>query len=195
MPAYGGDHRAAGIDAGTASETVVDRLFEGEGRSAEIANRGEPARERAFSLLAGGEKDVAHIRSQQAENRQPRKDRVPVRIDEARHDCPAAAVDHPRAFGGADVARLDRLDAIPLDEQAESRTQCARTTIEQSEIREHDGRRGPLRRSVDATRESKGRKRGAHSRHETRRERPAVIRRLADWTSGAQQAQPLRPLV
>jgi len=66
MPAGGGDHRAAWVDARPTGEPVVDRLLEREGRSAEITNRGETAHERAFGLRRRGEKDVADIGGKQA---------------------------------------------------------------------------------------------------------------------------------
>ena len=105
MPAGGGDHRAAGVDARPRSKPVVDRLLEREGRSSEIANRGEAAHERAFGLRRGGEEDVSDIGGKQARNAEPGKDRVPMRVDQAGHDSPAAAVDDPRAFRSADFAR------------------------------------------------------------------------------------------
>src|SRR5271157_3559695 len=48
VAAGGGDHRAARINAGPGHDAFVDRLFERERATAEIANGGEAAHQRAL---------------------------------------------------------------------------------------------------------------------------------------------------
>ena len=69
VSAAGRDHRAAGIDARPQHEALVDRLLEREGRTAEIADRGEAAHQRALGLVAGGNEDIADVGGKQARDR------------------------------------------------------------------------------------------------------------------------------
>ncbi len=84
---------------------------------------------------------------------------MPVRVDKARHDGPAPAVDDPRAVGSARIARGDRPDVVSLDEQAKAAAQSAGLPVEQQEIREYDGRRwfGLRGRPADETEGREGR--------------------------------------
>ena len=141
VAAGGGDHRAARINARPRHDPFVDRLFERERGTAEVANRGEAAHQRALGLGARGQKDIAHIRGEQARYRQRGEHGMPVRIDQARHDDPAAAIDRARALGRRRAPASDRLDPAALDQQAKPFAERARLAVEQQEIREHDWRR------------------------------------------------------
>ena len=129
------DHRAAGIDARPRHEAFVDRLLEREDGTAEIADRGEAAHQRALGLGAGGQKDIADIRGEQARDRQRGEHGMPVRVDQARHNDPAAAIDDARALRRRRACRHDRLDPAALDEQAKpvaQRAAICRRTAENS---------------------------------------------------------------
>ena len=98
MAAGRGDHGAARIDARPGREALVDRLLERKRGAAQVPHRGEAAHERALSLGARGEKDVAELGRKQGRDRQRGENRVPVRVDQSGHHDPAATVDRPRSF-------------------------------------------------------------------------------------------------
>ena len=71
-------------------------------------------------------------------DRERREDRMPMRVDQARHQDPPAAIDHPRAIRRRRIAAGDLLDPIALDKEAKPSSQSFGPSIEKQEIREHD---------------------------------------------------------
>jgi hypothetical protein len=63
---------------------------------------------------------------------------MPVRVDQAGHESPAAAIDHLRTIRRRRVARDEGFDPIAFDEQTRPFAQGARLSIEQPKIREQD---------------------------------------------------------
>src|SRR5271154_2587422 len=84
---------------------------------------------------------------------------MPVRVDEARHEGPAAAVDDPCAVWSTRIAGGDRSDAVSFDEQAKPTAQSVGLPVEQQEIREYDRWRwfGLRPRPADETERREGR--------------------------------------
>jgi hypothetical protein len=103
--------------------------------------RGPGTMPSSIACLSGGargQKDVADIRGEQTRNRQRGEHRMPVRIDQAWHDDPAAAIDRARALRRSRAPASDGLDPAALDEQAKPFGERARFAVEQQKIREHD---------------------------------------------------------
>ena len=167
VPARGGDHRAGGIDPGTGHQPLVDRLLEGEDRPAEVAHGGEAAHQRAFGLGRGGEMDIADLARLKDGDRQRREHRVPVGVDQSRHQHASAAVDHLRALRRRRVVVGDGRDGVSLDPQAHTVAQHRTGAVEQPAIGEHDRCRhrglsfGPLRQA-EPREQSDGRDRAGH---------------------------------
>ena len=166
MAAAAGDHRARRINARADREPLVDRLFEREGRAAEVADRGEAAHQRSLRLGARGKQDVANIAGQERGDREPGEDRVPMGVDHPRHERASAAIDELRAFRRREVVRRDRLDPPALDEKTKAALQGFRPAVEQQEIREDDGAARAGRLGRRAGRKAKRSERGAHARNE-----------------------------
>ena len=117
------DHGAGRIDARPGREPVVDCLLQREGRAAEIPDGGKAAHQRSLGLCARGKEDIAYVRRQQRGDRKRREDRMPMGVDQARHQDAPAAIDHPRAVRRRRIAAGDLLDAIALDKEAKASSQ------------------------------------------------------------------------
>ena len=183
-----GDHRARRIDAGANGEAAVDRLFQAKRRAAEVADGGEAAHQRALGLGARRQHDEADVGGEKGRDRQAGEDRMPVRVDQARHERPAAAVDGLCSGRRREIVRRQRLDPPALDEEAKSASQRARLAVEQQEIRENDGT-GALRRLRSrARRKAEGGEGRAHAGDEAAPRELAVDapRNRADlWSAAA----------
>ena len=77
---------------------------------------------------------------------------MPVRVDQARHHEPSAAIDHLRAVGWGQVTGRDQLDTIGLDKEAKPSPQGVGLAVEKQKILKHDWRRGVRRRHSSAAR-------------------------------------------
>ena len=139
------DHRARRIDARPGREAVVDRLFQAKRRAAEVADGGETAHQRALGLGPRGQHDEADVCGQKGGDRESGEDRMPVRVDQARHERPPAAVDGLRSGRRRELVRRQRLDPPGLDQEAKSALQRGRLAVEEEEIGEND-RTGRVRR-------------------------------------------------
>ena len=164
----GGDHGAARINARPGHDPLVDRLFERERGTAEVADRGEATHQRALGLGARCQENEADIRREQARYRQRGEHGMPVRVDQARHDDPAAAINRARVLGRRRAPASDRLDPAALDQQAKPFAERARLAVEQQEIREYNSSRR-LRRglSLRPARQTERRDRGPRAGDES----------------------------
>jgi len=117
------DHAARRIDAGPCHEPFVDRLFQREGRAAEVPDGREAPHQCTLSLGARGKKDVADVCRKQRGYRERCEHRVPVRVDQTRHHDPPAAIDHRRAVRWGQVAGGNLLDTIALDQEVKPSAQ------------------------------------------------------------------------
>ena len=165
------DHRARRPDAGARHESLVDRALQAEGWPGHVANAGEAAHQRLSRFVGRDQSDVADIRRHEDGQRQRRQHRVPVRVDEARHQNPAAAIDDPDVGVERGFGRLDRLDRLAVDHNPQARQERVRLAVEQPHVGERDARARPRR--------SAGR-RAARSRGEQRRAKRPWRR----WTNG-----------
>jgi hypothetical protein len=163
VAAAAGDHGAAGIDARPWREPFVDRLLEGEGRAAQIPHRREAPHQRALGFRGGGHVDVADVALQQHGQRHGRKEGMPVRVDQPRHQDAAAAVDGLSPGGRGGRAGADRLDPIAFDQQV-AVAQRGRPAVEDAHVGEEGG--AALRRCRRLGLDAKGEaERGHGSRH------------------------------
>jgi regulator of protease activity HflC (stomatin/prohibitin superfamily) len=134
------NHRARRPDAGSRDETLIDRTLQAEGWAGHVANAGEAAHQRLSRFISRDQSDVANIRGQQDSDRQGRHHRVPVRIDEARHQNSAAAIHDARVGGERSFGRLDRLDPLALDDNPQALDERVRLAVEEPQVGERDGR-------------------------------------------------------
>lgn len=65
------------------------------------------------------------------------KDRMPVRVDHAGHQCPSTAVDHIR-IGDRLGASDQRLDHVALDQHVLVFDKLAACSVEDTHVREQD---------------------------------------------------------
>ncbi len=81
----------------------------------EIAHGGETAHQGVAGLVSGNQVDVAGIRGRHQRGRRPHQHRVPVVVDQARHQRPATAVDDRGGRIGRQRLGGDPLDPVALD--------------------------------------------------------------------------------
>src|SRR3954469_7312301 len=155
MAASSRDQGARWIDTGTCHEPFVDSLLQRKGRAAKIPDGGEAPHQRPLGLGACGKKDVTDVRRKQSVDRDRREDRMPMRIDQARHYDPSATIDHPRAFRRGHVTGGELLDTISLAKEAKPSAQGSGLSIEEQKFPEHDWRRGAGRTRLRAGRGNK----------------------------------------
>ena len=94
MAAGHGDHRAGRIDARPGQQAAVGRLFQAEHVAAHVAHGSEAAHQGAPRFHAGKHAEVALVGRHQLRDGGTHQHAVPVRVDQARHQHAAAAVDH-----------------------------------------------------------------------------------------------------
>ena len=134
-----GDHGARRPDARARHEAIVDRSLQAEGWPGHVADAGEAAHQRPSRFVGRDKGEIADIRGQQDAHRQGRHHRVPVRVDEPRHQDSAAAIDDA-SVGERSFGRLDRLDRFALDDNPQALDERVRLTVEEPEVGKHDGR-------------------------------------------------------
>jgi hypothetical protein len=125
-----------------------------------VADAGEAAYEHVSTDLGGDEIDVADIRRQQIEERNPGEHRVRVGVDQARHQRPAAAVDDERAPRGCNRPAGDLLDHVAVHEHVRGGRQGWVHAVEDADLAKQDGvvaatvrnRRGRPRRLISSGR-------------------------------------------
>ena len=116
--------------------------LEAERRPAHVANGGEAAHQRIRRLVAGrevGKADVAHRLCRGGRNQH----RVPVRIDQPRHQRSPVAGDALCACG-LDGLRRDARDHIALDQHVRRSRESSSFSVEDADVFEKDvvGARG-----------------------------------------------------
>src|SRR5215471_16062776 len=84
-------------NARTDYSALVDRLLKPKRRTAHVANGRETPHQRVVRLGAGQEVEVANVASEQLHHRRPHQHRVPVHVDEPRHQRTPAAVNNGRS--------------------------------------------------------------------------------------------------
>jgi hypothetical protein len=78
-------HRARGVDARALDGAFIDRTLESEHRAAQVAHRCETSHQRRFSLPRGQYMEVRWIGGREQGHGGRCHERMPVRIDKARH--------------------------------------------------------------------------------------------------------------
>jgi hypothetical protein len=104
-----------------------------------VADAGEAAHEHVGTDLGSDKIDVADVRRQQIEERDPGDHRVRVGVDQARHQRPAAAVDDERARRRCDRPAGDLLDHVAMDEHVRGGRQGWGHAIEDADSAKQDG--------------------------------------------------------
>src|SRR5262249_46351056 len=96
--------RSAWVDTRASNDTLVDGTLETEHRSPQVADGSEPAHQSVRCLGARYQVGVTEVPYECLRGRWPHKHRVPVRVDEARHQHTAPGVYGCCVFGTFDVA-------------------------------------------------------------------------------------------
>jgi hypothetical protein len=123
-------------------EASVDRALQTEAWPGHVANAGEAPHEGLSCFVRRDQRDVADIRAQQDGQWQGRQHRVPVGVDEARHQHPAPAVDDPGVRVERGFRGLDRLDPPAIDDNPQALQQHVGLAVEHERICERDAQGG-----------------------------------------------------
>ena len=105
MPAGHRDHRSRGKNSRAPGQPVVDCVLQTEHRAADIPNGGEAAQQRVPRLVRGKDVVIADVAGDRLCRGRSDQHRMPVRVDQARHQGPPAAVDYAHAGFGGNRAR------------------------------------------------------------------------------------------
>src|SRR6476646_10570647 len=114
MAAGDGDYRARRVDARTWQHALVDRALEAEYRSAHVTNGGEAAQQRSRGLGPSQYVEMADISRQERRGCWTYEHRMPVHVDQPRHQRAPTAIDDPGVGAGVCRNRILRnlLDRI-----------------------------------------------------------------------------------
>ena len=77
---------------------------------------------------------VADVGGHELEQRQCCHGRMPVRVDQARHENPAAAINDQGAIGSGLAGDVDRSDAVASDQDLHTAAQRGTGTVKQTDI-------------------------------------------------------------
>ncbi len=111
---------------GPAIEAFVDRLFQSEGRPAQIADGGEAAHQGVGGLRGRDESGVADIVRHRGNGVGAHQHRVPMRVDQAGHQRAAAAGDDTVVEGGAAIGEVEiRSILLPVTSTFEGAVRAA----------------------------------------------------------------------
>ncbi|MET3224055.1 hypothetical protein ABIF35_004842 [Bradyrhizobium japonicum] len=150
MAAGDGDDGTGGIDARTGDEVLVDRPLEAETGPTHVTHGGEAAHQRRGRLARGEQIVVADVAEGRGRRRTDQH-RVPMRVDQPRHQHPAAAVD---CLGvSRDVRGRYLLDLPVPDENIGRGGERTALSVEYPDVAEQNGGvlLGPrLRRETEA---------------------------------------------
>ena len=139
------DDRARGIDARADHDAVVDDVLQREAVAAHVADGGEPAHQHAAGFRHGDDRHEAGIVLEVAAARGGHQHRVPVRVDEPRHEHPPTARDDrgARLGTGRDRPRRgDSLDLVAPDEDVRRSGDALPLPVEDADVLEQrDGTR------------------------------------------------------
>src|SRR5262249_23905587 len=133
------DDRARGVDARAGDDALVDSALEPERRPAQVANSREPAQEGGSGLGASEKVQVADVCCEQRCGCGPHQHRVPMHVDQPRHECAPAAVDQDgvRASVTDDWRRRDGLACVPADEDVRWSGQLDTRAVEDANVLDH----------------------------------------------------------
>ena len=115
MPGRLADHGTGRIDARPRHAPLVDRLLQTEDAASHVPDRGHAAHQHVLGITHRVDEGVAGVAGEQGGLRQGRETDVDMRVGQARHEGPPAAVDH-RGASGRDRVGGDLLDQVPLDQ-------------------------------------------------------------------------------
>jgi len=107
---------------------------------ADITHRGEPAQQGGRGLGAGEESQITEVSRQEFRGGRSHQHRVPVIVDETRHQRASVALDslHRCARRICDPRTRDRLDHVADHQHVRGAGHSLRFSIEDPDILEHD---------------------------------------------------------
>ena len=111
-----GEDRSRREDAWSGDHSLVDGALECERRSADVADGRESAHQRGRGFGPREKGEVAEVRGHQHGGRRPHQHRMPMVVDQPRHERASGAVDQHGVGSaiGRDRRRGDPLDDLPL---------------------------------------------------------------------------------
>ena len=130
-------------------ETLVNGDLEAHGRAAEITDGGEAAQQLFLGSPRSDERNVADVRGEPRHERDALHHGVDVGIDQAGHECLAAAIDDDgvRAAIGGDGIDGNLFNKIAPDEHVRWSGELVRFPVEDTDILEQ----GNARRALGGT--------------------------------------------
>ncbi|MDT4855375.1 hypothetical protein FQZ97_897270 [compost metagenome] len=136
-----GNHRARWKDAWAGHHVLIDGPLEGEHRATHVAHGGETAHQGVVSLGGGQDVEESHVGVLDSCKVRAHEHRVPVRVDQARHQRSTATVDDPRARRRLDVAGGDAFDQVAANQHVVAGGGTAVLTIEDPHVAKQRRRR------------------------------------------------------
>jgi hypothetical protein len=132
--------RAGWENARASDDTLINGALEPEGRSAKIANSGESAKEciRCFGSRHQGR--VADVSCHGGGGSRPHEHRVPVHVDQTRHQRSATAIeqDSVSIFIGGDRGRGNMLDLVSAHEHVRRARELPALSVEDADVLEQN---------------------------------------------------------
>ena len=138
MAAGLGNDGARRPDARSGDEAGVDCPFQAEARPAQIADGGEAAHQGLCRLVRGHQVDIADIGARQLLIRHRRHHAVPMIVDQAGHQHPAAAIDDLHGLAGRGAAGINRPDLVAFDDHCQAAAQGGGMSVKDRDIGEGD---------------------------------------------------------
>ena len=151
-----GDDRSGRIDPWPGQHAFVDGALQAERGTAKVADGGEAAHQRGGGLGPREERGIADVASKHDRGREPHHRRVPMRVGQAGHQGPAAAVDDPGGRAAIDGDRRlgNSFDQVAANQHVGRFGQGRALAVEDSDIVEERHGRGALLGACGACREN-----------------------------------------
>ncbi len=137
MSAGDRDHGAGRVDARPHDDAGVDRALEPEHRPSHVAHGGKAAHQRVLRLV-GGHEIVETDVAERFRRRRARQHRMPVRIDQSRHQRSAVAGNAQGTVRLDGLGRDARDPVAPDEHMGRCRQGCRALPVEDPDILEED---------------------------------------------------------
>ena len=128
------DYGTGRVDARAGDEILIDSPLEPKGRSAHVANGREAPHERAGRFRSREKVGVADVVSQGSRRRGAHQHRMPMRVDQPRHQHARAPIDHLSVSG--DRCSRNLLDPVVADQNIGRREERAVFSVKNADVLE-----------------------------------------------------------
>jgi hypothetical protein len=125
-------------DAWSDDDTLVDRALEPERRPTHVANGGKTTHQRVSGLCPRHQVQIAEIIREQLGRSGPNKHRMPMRVDEARHERTPTTDDDLSRGAPIDLDGIfgDFFDGVAANEDVHARAELIAFAVENTNVLE-----------------------------------------------------------